>query len=97
MKLQEIRMIRKKRNTFDSVSALYKGHVLTLNAFKSIIFPIKETKGNGLHSDLARVDRLAKVSNHSNPKTLTPNQMLQRLLIALAQIKAGNTSENLLN
>ena len=27
-------------------------------------------------------------------KILTPNQILQRLLIALAQVKAGNTSEN---
>ena len=30
-------------------------------------------------------------------KILTPKQMLQRLPIALAQLKAGNTSENLLN
>ena len=30
-------------------------------------------------------------------KILTPKQMLQRLLIALAQVKAGNISENLLN
>ena len=28
---------------------------------------------------------------------LTPKQMLQRLPIALAQVKVGNTSENLLN
>ena len=30
-------------------------------------------------------------------KTLTPNQMLKRLTIALAQVKAGNNSESLLN
>ena len=30
-------------------------------------------------------------------KILTSNQMLKRLPIALAQIKAGNNSENLLN
>ena len=30
-------------------------------------------------------------------KILTPKQMLQILPIALAQVKAGNTSENLLN
>ena len=30
-------------------------------------------------------------------KILTPKQMLSRLSIALAQVKAGNTSENLLN
>ena len=28
---------------------------------------------------------------------LTPKQMVQRLPIALAKVKAGNTSENLLN
>ena len=51
---------------------------MTLNAFKSGIFPMKATKGEGL-------------------KTLIPKQMFQRLPIALAQVKAGNTSENLLN
>ena len=30
-------------------------------------------------------------------KILTPKQMLQRLAIAFAQVKAGNNSENLLN
>ena len=30
-------------------------------------------------------------------KILTPKQLLQRLPIALAQVKAGNNSENLLN
>ena len=30
-------------------------------------------------------------------KILTPKQMLQRLPIALAQVKSGNASENLLN
>ena len=30
-------------------------------------------------------------------KILTPEQMLQRLPIALAQVKAGNNSESLLN
>ena len=30
-------------------------------------------------------------------KILTPTQMLQRLPVALAQVKAGNNSESLLN
>ena len=38
-----------------------------------------------------------KVSGHSNLKMLSPKQMLQRLPIALAQVKVGNTSWNLLN
>ena len=32
-----------------------------------------------------------------NSEILTPKQMLQRLPIALAQVKAGNNSESLLN
>ena len=35
--------------------------------------------------------------DHSKLKVLTPKQMLQRLPIALAQVKAGNNSESLLN
>ena len=68
----------KKRDTFESLNALYKGQELTLNTFKSGIFPMKATQGRAL-------------------KILTPKQMLQKLSIALAQVKAGNTSENLLN
>ena len=64
----------KKRNTFESLNALYEGRELILNGFKSGIFPIEETQGKGL-------------------KILTPKQMLQRLPIALAQVKASNTSE----
>ena len=33
----------------------------------------------------------------TGPKILTPEQMLQILPIALAQVKAGNNSESLLN
>ena len=35
--------------------------------------------------------------NHSELKISTPKQKLQRLPIALAQVKAGNNSEILLN
>ena len=36
-------------------------------------------------------------TDHSKLKILTPKQILQRLPIALAQVNAGNNSENLLN
>ena len=39
----------------------------------------------------------SKVPDHSNLKILSPKQMVQRLPIALAQVKPGNASENLLN
>ena len=38
-----------------------------------------------------------KVSNRKHIKISTPKQMLQRLPIVLAQVNAGNISENLLN
>ena len=41
--------------------------------------------------------RLAKEQEGKGLKILTPNQMLKRLPIALAQVKAGNNSESLLN
>ena len=41
--------------------------------------------------------KLAKEQEGTGLKMLTPNQMLKRLPIALAQIKAGNNSESLLN
>ena len=41
--------------------------------------------------------RLEKSQKGEGLKILTPNQMLKRLPIALAQVKAGNNSENLLN
>ena len=46
---------------------------------------------------LARIACVAKVSDRSDLKILSPKEMLQRLPIVLAQAKAGNTSENLLN
>ena len=41
--------------------------------------------------------KLAKEQEGTGLKILTPNQMLKRLPIAPAQIKAGNNSESLLN
>ena len=62
----------------------FEGREKILDAFQSKIISIK-SKG-------------AAVSNldHSKLKVLTLKQMLQRLPIALAQVKAGNNSESLL-
>ena len=48
-------------------------------------------------SDLARLVRVAKVCDQNQLKILFSKQMLQRLPIALAEVKASNISENLLN
>ena len=64
----------------------------------------KTIHGEGSPSMSTRIvrARVAKVSdrkvyNHLNLKILSPKEMQQRLPIALAQVKAGNTTENLPN
>ena len=63
----------------------WEGREKVIDAFKSKIFSIK-SKGVGILN-----------LGNSKLKILTPKQMLQRLPIALAQVKAGNNSEGLLN
>ena len=58
---------------------------MALNGFKSKIFLKKSTGIGTLNTD------------NSKLKILTSKQMLQQLPIALAQVKAGNNSQNLLN
>ena len=64
--------------------ALVNGRELMYNAFRSGIFHRLENsqEGEGANEQL---------------KILTLNQMLKRLPKALAQVKAGNNSESLLN
>ena len=76
---------QEKEDVLKNLHNFYEGREKVLNAFASKIFPIK-TKGTGYLE-----------SKPSSFKILTPNQMLKRLPIALAQIKAGNNSESLLN
>ena len=73
-----------KCDVLNSVGSLAKGREPMHNAFRSGIFHRLENsqEGEGVNEML---------------KILTPNQMLKRLPIALAQVKAGNNSESLLN
>ena len=74
IKVDQKKKIRKKRNTFDSISAIYEGRELTLNAFKSGMFPIKATKGKGRLSNLTRVAHVAKVFDRTLLKILSSKQ-----------------------
>ena len=78
---------QQQEDVLKNLHNLFEARERVLNTFDTKILPIK-FEGTGF-SD--------KVSDHSNLKILTPKQMVQRLPIALAQVKAGNTSENLLN
>ena len=46
---------------------------------------------------LACISRVADIFDPNSLKIIIPKQMLQRLPIALAQVKVGNTSEKLHN
>ena len=48
-------------------------------------------------SMILEAKKLAREQEGAGLKILTPNQMLKRLPIAIAQVKAGNNSESLLN
>ena len=63
----------------------WEGRENVLNVFESKIF-LTKSKGAGILNP-----------HHSKLKILAPKQILQRLPIALAQVKAGNNSESLLN
>ena len=71
----------KKQNTFDSVNTLYEGRELTLNAFRSGIFPIKATQGKGRPRMLAShpldlAKQLKIFMNPKNSKTSDPHILL---------------------
>ena len=92
IKPQNLEKKQKKKDILKNLHALFDVTDRVVDAFESGIFPAK-IEGTGF-SDLDTGD---KISDHANLKILTPKQMLQRLSIALAQVKAGNTYENLLN
>ena len=52
-----------------------------------------------MYNDYAKIksEAMHKAKHGTELKILTPKQMLQRLPMALAQVKASNNSENLLN
>ena len=70
-----------KEITLNNLNNFYEAREMVLNGFKSKIFLTKST-GTGLFN-----------TDNSKLKVLTPKQMLQRLSIALAQVKACNNSE----
>ena len=78
---QNLELKELKKEVLDSALALIQGREMVLKAYQSGIFP-RSKESQQEGEEL---------------KILTPNQMLKRLPIALAQIKAGKNSESLLN
>ena len=74
-----------QRKTLANINILYSARNNAIKFIEDYGSMILETK------------KLAREQEGTGLKILTPNQMLKRLPIALAQIKAGNNSESLLN
>ena len=68
-----------QKNTLYNTETLYKAKNEAINFYDDYSLMMSETK--------------YRVTNGTGLKILTPKQMLQRLPIALAQVKAGNNSE----
>ena len=65
---------------------------MVTNSFKCGNFPLQLAEGTGNPGLSACVTNF---SDRFSLKILTPKEVLQRLPIALAQLKAGNISKNL--
>ena len=76
---------QEKETVLENLYNFFEGREKILDAFESKIFSTKSKVAGFLNLDRSKL------------KILTPKQMLQRLPIALAQVKAGNNSESLLN
>ena len=74
-----------QKNTLYNIEMLYKARNEAIKFYDDYSLMMSEAKNK------------AKATKGTGLKILTPKQMLQRLPIALAQVKAGNNSENLLN
>ena len=87
--LGEIMNLRKKKQekevVLENIYNFFEVREKVFDAFESKIFLTKSKDAGILNPD------------HFKLKVLTSKQMLQRLPIALTQVKAGNNSESLLN
>ena len=82
-----------KEETLESICELFESIEKIYNDFNKELFPLASTEG----TCIPPLTGNNKIVDCLHLKILTLKQMLQRLPIALAQVKAYNTSENLLN
>ena len=78
---------KERKNTIYNIEMLYKARNEAIKFYDDYSLMMSEAKSKAKQNE----------TKGTGLKILTPKQMLQRLPIALAQIKAGNNSENLLN
>ena len=76
-----------QRKVIDNLNKFYNSWEEVINFFRDYIEMLSD----------ANYDAKQNETKGTGLKILTSKQMLQRLPIALAQVKAGNNSESLLN
>ena len=84
-KLNEVKI--GKKEVINNFNKFYNSREEVINFFRDYIEMLSD----------ANYDAKQNETEGKGLKILTPKQMLQRLAIALAQVKAGNNSESLLN
>ena len=77
----------KQRETMSTLEKFYKSKEEVINCFRDYIEMLS----------YANYDARKNKTEGKGLKILTPKQVLQRLPIALAHVKAGNNSESFLN
>ena len=78
---------KEQKNTIYNIEMLYKARNETMKFYHDYSLMMSEAKIKAKENE----------TKGTGLKILTPKQMLQKLPIALAQVKTGNNSENLLN
>ena len=78
---------KEQKNTIYNIEMLYKARNEAIKFYDDYSLMMSEAKTKAKQNE----------TKETGLKILTLKQMLQRLPIALAQVKAGNNSENLLN
>ena len=89
-KLSNIKIGKKtpeQKEVINNLEKFYLSREEVINFFRDYIEMLSDANYNAKQNE----------TKGKGLKILTPKQMLQRLPIALAQVKAGNNSENLLN
>ena len=76
-----------QKKVINNLEKLYNSREEAINFFRDYFEILSD----------ANYDAKQNETEEKGLKILTPKQMLQRLPIALAQVKAGNNSESLLN
>ena len=91
-KLNDIKVGKKaieQKETINNLENFYIFREEVINIFREYIEMLSDANYDA---------KKKKIENEGKGiKILTPKQMLQRLPISLAQVKAGNNSESLLN